>query len=60
MTQDEYKIIMARYDHYCHSFISIAEQVKHLEDTHGLDLTVTKDRMWSLLEQMVKGKPDWI
>jgi hypothetical protein len=59
MTQNEYNIIMARYEQYCHAFISIAGQVKHLEDTHGLDLSDTRTRMWALLEQMVADRPDW-
>jgi len=59
MTQNEYNIIMARYEQYCHAFISIAGQVKHIEDTHDMDLSITKDRMWALLEQMVEDRPDW-
>lgn len=60
MTQNEYNIIMTRYEQYCRAFISIAGQVKHLEDTHGLDLSDTRDRMWALLEQIVEGKPAWM
>ena len=59
MSQDDYRIIMDRYETYCHAFISIAGQVKHLEDMHGLDLTETKETMWGLLEQFVEAKPDW-
>lgn len=59
MSREDYQIIMQRYETYCHAFISIAGQVKHIEDTHGLDLTETKDRMWALLEQIVMDKPDW-
>ena len=59
MSREDYQIIMQRYETYCHAFISIAGQVKHIEDTHGLDLTETKDRMWALLEQIVLDKPDW-
>jgi hypothetical protein len=59
MNREEQRIIMDRYETYCNAFISIAGQVKYLEDTHGLDLTVTKDRMWALLEQIVLDKPDW-
>lgn len=59
MNQDDYKIIIARYETYCQAFMSIASQVKHLEEEHGLDLHVTKDRMWCFLEQMVADKPDW-
>ena len=58
MTEDQ-KIIMGRYETYCNAFISLAGQVKYLEDTHGLDLHIAKDRMWALLEQMVQDKPDW-
>ena len=59
MNREEQQIIMQRYESYCHAFISIAGQVKHLEETHGLDLQVTKDRMWNLLEQIVQDRPDW-
>lgn len=59
MSKDDYKIIIQRYEQYCRAFISIAGQVKHLEETHGLDLTETKNRMWALLEQIVQDKPDW-
>lgn len=59
MSQEEYLRIRARYQTYCHAFISIAGQIKHLEAVHGLDLHVTKDRMWSLLTQMIQDKPDW-
>lgn len=59
MSREDYQIIMQRYETYCHAFISIAGQVKHIEDTHGLDLTQTKNTMWALLEQIVLDKPDW-
>ncbi len=59
MSQDDYKIIISRYEAYCNAFISIAGQVQHLEEAHGLDLHVTKDRMWAFLEQIVADKPDW-
>ena len=59
MSREDYQIIMQRYETYCHAFISIAGQVKHIEDTHGLDLTETKNTMWALLEQIVLDKPDW-
>ena len=59
MSQEDYRIIMDRYETYCQAFISIAGQVKHIEDEHELDLTETKDRMWALLEQFVLDKPDW-
>ena len=59
MSPEDQRIIMERYDTYCRSFISIAEQVTHIERTHGLDLTDTKTTMWSLLEQFVLEKPDW-
>lgn len=60
MNKAQYQAIMERYETYCHAFISIAGQVKHIEDTHGLDLTETKDRMWMLLDQIVQDKPDWL
>ena len=60
MTQDDYNFIMARYEQYCHSFIRVATQIKYLEDTHDLDLTVVKDRMWALLDQIVQDKPAWV
>ena len=59
MNREQHRAIMERYETYCQAFISIAGQVKHLEETHGLDLTETKDRMWMLLEQIVQDKPDW-
>lgn len=60
MDQHQYRAIMERYETYCQAFISIANQVKHIEDTHGLDLSETKDRMWMLLEQIVRDKPAWV
>jgi len=60
MNKHQYQVIMDRYEMYCQAFISIANQVKHIEDTHGLDLSETKDRMWMLLEQIVQDKPDWV
>ncbi len=59
MSRDDHKIIIERYETYCQAFISIAAHVQHLEEVHGLDLHVTKDRMWCFLEQIVADKPDW-
>ena len=59
MNRELQEAIMMRYETYCRSFISIAGQVQHLEETHGLDLSETKDTMWRLLEQFVQDKPDW-
>ena len=58
MSEEQQRII-ERYESYCYAFISIAGQVNHLEQEHGLDLHVTKERMWALLEQFVLDKPDW-
>ena len=60
MNRDQYQAIMDRYELYCRAFISIAGQVKHIEDTHGLDLSETKDRMFMLLDQIVRDKPEWL
>lgn len=59
MSQEEYLIILSRYQTYCYAFLSIAGQVNHLEKVHGMDLHVTKDRMMSFLDQMILDKPDW-
>ena len=60
MNRQQMEAIAARYEQYCHSLISLAGQVKHIEDEHGLDLSQTQDTMWMFLEQMVLNKPDWL
>lgn len=60
MNREQKEVVVARYEQYCHSLISLAGQVKYIEDTHGLDLSETQDTMWMFLEQMVLNKPDWL
>jgi len=59
MNEETHRVIMERYETYCHAFISIAGQVQHLEDVHGLDLSDTKNSMFSLLDQFAAARPDW-
>ena len=60
MNREQMEAVAARYEQYCHCLISLAGQVKHLEDTHGLDLSETQDRMWLFLEQLTLNKPNWL
>lgn len=60
MTRQQMETIALRYEKYCHCLISIASQVKHIEDEHGLDLSNTQDVMWGFLEELVSNKPDWL
>jgi len=55
------KAAMKRYQHYCYSFIALAQQVNEIEQNPYLkiDLSETKDKMRALLEQMVVNKPSW-
>jgi hypothetical protein len=60
MNREQKEAVVARYEQYCNCLISLAGQVKHIEDEHGLDLSETQDRMWMFLEQMIVNKPDWL
>ena len=60
MTREEMEAIALRYEQYCYCLISIAGQVKHIEDEHDMDLSDTQDVMWGFLEQLITNKPNWL
>jgi len=60
MKREQMEAIALRYEKYCHCLISIAGQIKHIEEEHGLDLSASQDVLWSFLEQLVSNKPDWL
>jgi ABC-type uncharacterized transport system ATPase subunit len=60
MTRQQMETIAYRYEYYCHNLISLAGQVKHLEETHGMNLSETQDLMWRWLEQLTIDKPNWL
>ena len=64
MNRQQQEAAMIRYEHYCKSFISLAEQAHALECSEEfeiLDLNFDEARqtMWNLLQEMLQNKPNW-
>ena len=52
---------MIRYEQYCKSFISLAEQATMLEKSNelGINFNEARTSMWYLLQEMLHNKPKW-